>query len=57
MNFLKRIGYILLIMSIALCLHVGHKFLDGEYKKSYNDMVLYATVAFVAGLMVHNRWD
>lgn len=57
MNFLKRIGYTLLIMLTAMCLHVGHKFLDTEYKNSYNDMLLYMTVVFVAGLMVNNRWD
>jgi hypothetical protein len=57
MNFLKRIGYVLLIMLITLCLHVGHKFLDSQYTKSYNDMLLYTTVAFVAGLMTNNKWD
>jgi hypothetical protein len=57
MKFLKRLGYALLIMLTALCLHAGHKFLDIEYKKSYNDMLLYTTVIFVAGLMTNNKWD
>lgn len=57
MKFLKRFGYILLIMLIAMCLHVGHKFLDTKYKTSYNDMLLYTTVVFVAGIMVNNRWN
>ena len=57
MKFLKSFGYILLIMLTAMCLHVGHRFLDAEYKNSYNDMLLYATVVCVASLMVNNRWD
>ena len=57
MKFLKRFGYILLIMLTAVCLHIGHKFLDSQYKNSYNDMLLYTTVVVVAGLMVNNRWD
>ena len=57
MKFLKRLGYALLIMLTALCLHAGHKFLDTKYKTSYNDMLLYTTVAFTASLMTNNKWD
>jgi hypothetical protein len=57
MKFLKRFGYVLFIMLTALCLHVGQKFLSTEYKNSYNDMLLFTTVAFTAGLMSNNKWE
>jgi hypothetical protein len=59
MNFLKSFGYTLMILLTAACLHVAHKFLDGDSAKktSYNNMVLYVTVAYVSSLMAHNRWS
>lgn len=59
MNFFKSFGYILLIMLTAVCLHITYKFLasDSAKKPSYNDMVLYVTVAYVSGLMANNRWS
>jgi hypothetical protein len=59
MNFLKSFGYMLMIMLTAACLRVAYKFLDSDGAKntSYNDMVLYVTVAYVSGLMANNRWS
>ena len=59
MNFLKSFGYTLMIMLTASCLHVEYKFVDsdGAKKTSYNNMVLYVTVAYVSSLMAHNRWS
>lgn len=59
MNFLKSFGYTLMIMLTATCLHVAHKFLDSDSAKktSYNDMILYVTVACVSGLMANNKWS
>ena len=59
MNFLKSVGYMLMIMLTAACLHVAYKFVDsdGAKKTSYNNMVLYVTVAYVSGLMANNRWS
>ena len=49
----------LMIMLTAACLHIAYKFVDsdGAKKTSYNDMILYVTVAYVSGLMANNRWS
>ena len=59
MKYLKSFGYMLMIMLTAACLHVVHKFLDSDSAKktSYNDMLLYATVTYVSGLMANNKWS
>lgn len=59
MKHLKPFGYMLMIMLTAACLRTAYKFLDrdGAKKTSYNDMVLYVTVAYVSGLMANNRWS
>jgi hypothetical protein len=59
MKFLKSFGYTLMIMLTAACLHTAYKFLDsdGAKKTSYNDIVLYVTVAYVSGLMANNKWN
>jgi hypothetical protein len=59
MKHLKPFGYTLMIMLTAAGLHVAHKFVDSDSAKktSYNDMVLYVTVAYVSGLMANNKWS
>lgn len=59
MKYLKSFGYMLMIMLTAACLHTAYKFLDSDSAKktSYNDMILYVTVAYVSGLMANNRWS
>ena len=63
MKFLKRLGYIYIyiyIIDYVYCIVFvcwTKIFLSTEYKNSYNDILLFTTVVFTAGLMTNNKWD